>query len=306
MLCIFLFYYTYSPVSIFLSCTYAPSLLPLSCLLDLHKLPGFVSLFIFFMDPKELVFGACSGMVGKLIEYPFDTVKVRLQTLDMSLIQIFKKTADEGIIHGFYQGIRAPLIGACMENAILFTSYNATIGFFGGSDPNLALKCASGGFAGFMAAFVLTPVELIKCQLQVKNLVNDTKGHLYTTVIRDIVGADGIKGLWKGLGSTLIREVTGTAIWFGTYEKCSEYTNTAVAGAIAGMTFNTAIFPVDTIKSNVQTSMLLYGKNLGYIQAIKKVGIRRMYNGLGITIIRSIPANAMIFYTYEKMKETFV
>lgn len=257
------------------------------------------------MDPKELLFGACSGMVGKLIEYPFDTVKVRLQTLHMNFLQIVKKTADEGIIHGFYQGIRAPLIGACMENAILFTSYDTTTKFFGGDSPTMLQKCLSGGFAGFMASFVLTPVELIKCQLQVKNLVNDTKGHLYMTVVKDIVGVDGVMGLWKGLGSTLIREVAGTAIWFGTYEKCSEYTNSVISGAIAGMVFNTAIFPVDTIKSNVQTSQLLYGKNLGYMQAIRKVGIRRMYNGLGITIVRSIPANAMIFYTYETMKDIF-
>lgn len=272
---------------------------------------------------KELGYGAASGVVGKFIEYPFDTVKVRLQsssTSNSTWSIICSTYKNEGIFHGFYQGIRAPLIGACLENAILFATYNTVLEAISkpeqrNSEP-LALKCISGGAAGFMASFVLTPIELVKCQLQVKNLVSDDPRarHLYSTVVGNIIKKDGIKGLWKGLGSTLMREILGTAIWFGTYETVSDYLNGVmpqlaagplISGAIAGVTFNTSTFPIDTIKSNIQTSDILGSDKSTFWGTVRRLGIRRMYSGLGITLFRCVPANAMIFYTYEILKEKF-
>lgn len=287
---------------------------------------------------KELTIGAISGVFGKVIEYPFDTIKVRLQSSihSHSTIDLIKSTYhNEGILRGFYQGIRAPLLGACMENAILFTSYNTCLSWITDfkaspitdtstnsptATPALIYKCISGGFAGFMASFVLTPIELIKCQLQVKNLSTHTKvtSKLYSSVIKDVIRQSGVVGLWKGLGSTLLREINGTAIWFGTYEFLSEEfdkvsmipkdANPLISGALAGATFNLLTFPVDTIKSNIQTNDILRqlkdGLNrVGYVSIIRSLGVRRLYNGLSITLIRSLPANAMIFYSYEWMKK---
>ena len=84
-------------------------------------------------------------------------------------------------------------------------------------------KILAGGFAGFMASFVLTPVELVKCQLQVSNLSLDKSHHTYGTIIKSTIRDRGIIGLWKGLNSTIVREVIGTAIWFGTYEYVNDY-----------------------------------------------------------------------------------
>ena len=65
--------------------------------------------------------------MGKYIEYPFDTVKVRLQSQPDHLPLQYKGPLDcfrqsiraDGFL-GLYRGISAPLVGAALENSSLF------------------------------------------------------------------------------------------------------------------------------------------------------------------------------------------
>lgn len=282
---------------------------------------------------QEITFGAASGMVGKLVEHPFDTIKVRQQstTSETSTLRMIANTyKNEGILEGFYKGIRAPMLGACLENSILFTGYSIGTNFFKrnliSSENSLPFwsKCASGGFAGFLASFALTPVELIKCQLQVLNIstISNSSSNSYTSLIRQVLKNKGVFGLWHGWSSTCSREIFGTSIWFGSYEYLNEYlkTNTSlnndtsllISGAFAGLMFNLSAFPMDTIKSNIQTYEILNGKvthDISFSYMVKKLyktgGIKNFYNGLSITLLRAMPANALIFYTFETLSRSF-
>lgn len=291
---------------------------------------------------KEISYGAIAGMCGKVVEFPFDTIKVRLQSSSqfsrMSTFNTIKYTYQhEGLVNGFYRGLRAPLLGACMESAVLFFSYNmSTASFIQLSRENSAqpytqetlplwCKCTSGGVAGFMASFILTPIELVKCKLQVSNLAaSKASPNMYTSIVKQVMKHDGFAGLWSGLSSTLVREVCGTAVWFGTYEYANELfrkahpqneltdINLLISGAMAGVLFNLSTFPADTIKSNIQTYDGLHKglKGVSFIQMGKLLvgrpdGIRNLYKGLTITLVRAVPANALIFYTYEILKRNF-
>ena len=287
---------------------------------------------------KEITVGAISGMVGKIFEYPFDTVKVRLQSSSIfansSALDVIKYTyANEGFFKGFYQGIGAPLGGACVENAVLFYTYSLSTVFakkyiaseeYNRAGLPLGIKAACGGFSGFCVSFVLTPIELVKCKLQVANISSTGSSNSYLTMIRRIVKEEGIIGLWKGSGSTMLREISGTAVWFGTYEyskslfrsyrhkdQLSDF-NLALSGALAGASFHLLAFPADTIKSNIQTADILdQNKNLTNLFKISKKiigkpgGISNLYRGLPITLVRAIPSNAMIFFTYETLSRYF-
>lgn len=280
------------------------------------------------VDPgKEIVYGAMAGCLGKLIEFPFDTVKVRLQTTHgSSTVGVTKQILRKEGIFSFYKGIKAPVVGACLESAVLFSAFQygqqAVRTFTPLLTESMASVCISGAFSGLAASFVLTPVELVKCNMQVSNLVSNSKvaPATYSSVIRQVLKTDGFSGLWHGLSSTLVREMAGTAVWFASYEEAlrvynrinpgRENMNLLASGATAGFMFNLSIYPVDTIKSNVQTSqaMKLMAKT-DFISVIallvsKPGGVRNLYSGLGITLVRSIPANAVIFYTYEWLKKS--
>lgn len=280
---------------------------------------------------KDISYGGIAGSLAKVIEFPFDTIKVRLQSLpnfqhESTWTTIKYTWNKEGLVNGFYKGLKAPMMGAFMESAVLFLSYNSSTNCLSNltnsSKDLLWIQSLSGGFAGFFASFVLTPVELIKCNLQVSNLNTNHKTYNYSSMIKQVLRNDGITGLWKGLSSTIIRESGGTAIWFSTYEVSVKYLNQMnpnfesfnllSSGALSGITFNLSMHPIDTIKSNIQTFDML-NQNLkvkpDFVQTTRKLvqtgGIKSLYHGLGITLIRAIPANAMIFYLYDFLKRNF-
>lgn len=76
-----------------------------------------------------------------------------------------------------------------------------------------------------------------------------------------------------------------------------------IAGAVGGLTLWTVIFPADVIKSRIQigsikASMLSVGA-----QIVREEGVAALYNGLKPTIVRTIPATAVLFVVYEYTKK---
>ncbi|KAL4073549.1 mitochondrial carrier domain-containing protein [Scleroderma citrinum] len=220
---------------------------------------------------KDIAFGSIAGMVAEVFEYPLDLAKVRLQSqvLDSAarfggpldcLVQTWR---DEGV-RGLYRGLPVPVFGAMAETAGLFVAYSQLQSFilWSTSDvsgasfrrltlPELGLAAAG---SGFLTSFIITPIELVKCKMQVQMLtapfkVPDFKTspptfihaatalgsalprrHPYTasqrlrelpgpfTIVSNIIRVSGIKGLWLGHVGTIIRETGGTAAWFASKE----------------------------------------------------------------------------------------
>ncbi|ODV84912.1 hypothetical protein CANARDRAFT_8048 [[Candida] arabinofermentans NRRL YB-2248] len=289
---------------------------------------------------RELIVGSISGAIGKIVEFPFDTVKVRLQYSQSLEKPLFKGTFDcilqtfqkEGVV-GFYKGLISPLIGASAEVSCLFFSYRLSQDFIlwyrnADSDKEqvgIVGKLGCGMFSGIITSFVLTPIELIKCKMQVDNLKlnnNKTSSSVFDFT-KQIYKNDGLKGLWKGQTTTLIREAGGSCAWFGAYEYTLDtfknyrtkgvasdtpYEHKAwellIAGSMAGVGYNASLFPVDTVKNILQTSD---GNEKSISSVTKHIwktkGIKGFYSGIGVTLFKTIPASAIMFYAYEKLKK---
>jgi ornithine carrier protein len=84
----------------------------------------------------------------------------------------------------------------------------------------------------------------------------------------------------------------------------------ALAGASAGMSYNFLFFPADTIKSRMQTSSIHSSSPKARfwaegISVYKQYGVRGLYRGCGITVIRSAPSSAFIFVVFDALKARF-
>jgi ornithine carrier protein len=243
---------------------------------------------------------------------------------------------------GLYRGISAPLLGAALETSSLF--FFERIGReavyksgFCPRDQALPLSALwfTGAFSGVFTSFLLTPIELVKCKIQVPETeAGVVKAPLRPIpVIRDIFRHHGIIGFWHGQLGTLIREAGGCAAWFGSKETTTKFLRDmneraatspehlarmraeplplwqqAVAGATAGMAYNFLFFPADTVKSRMQTTPIgEVGQNRSFGQEAvalwKQAGIKGFYRGCGITVLRSAPSSAFIFMVYDGLKK---
>ncbi|KAI0107482.1 mitochondrial carrier [Nemania sp. FL0031] len=297
---------------------------------------------------EDLTYGSTAGIVGKYIEYPFDTVKVRLQSQPDHLplrytgpLDCFRQSIKADGFLGLYRGISAPLFGAAAETSSLFLFERLgreTVYASGYCSRDRVLPLSAlwftGAFAGAFTSVVLTPIELVKCKVQVPASVDGMvpKVPSVMSVIRDVYKYEGIRGFWHGQMGTFLRESGGCAAWFGSKETVTKMFyllnersatsqlekdalatealplwQQAVAGASAGMSYNFLFFPADTVKSRMQTSPVGGTKqNRSFIQEGKALwnqhGLRGFYRGCGITVLRSAPSSAFIFMVFDGLK----
>lgn len=229
---------------------------------------------------RDIIAGTVGGIAGRLIEYPFDTIKVRLQAAlfnpsvrYVGAIDCFTTTLRKEGVRGLYRGLAAPLAGTIVETATLFFTNGVMKRFLSdrghlapGEELPLPLVLLAGGGTGFFVSFVLTPIELIKCRLQV---ADTTPGGIRYTgpidCVRKSVQRDGLRVLYRGHVGTMLREVPGTAFWFGAYEAFARAMTPAgatrqdlssatiiTAGALGGMAYWLIMYPCDTVKSAMQ------------------------------------------------------
>jgi len=216
---------------------------------------------------------------------------------------------------GLYKGVTSPLVGMMIENAVLFAGYGQMKQLLQ-KDPNIPLtipQCAiAGGFAGLCASTILTPVELIKCRLQVQTTGPAKYKGSFDCMVQ-ILKEGGVKGIYRGFGPTVAREIVGNMAFFSVYESCKRYfgahsanaelniPSLILSGGLGGMAYWTVLYPVDVAKSKIQ--IMEGGPAPSIITVLKDIykreGIKGCFRGYTPTIIRSFPANAAMFSVYE-------
>lgn len=270
---------------------------------------------------------ACfSGMLGRVVEQPFDTIKTLVQTDRAHQFRgpfdCFRKTWYHSGMEGLYRGTMPPMYGAIGENVALFVTYRGICSHFQNGNKDRQMKLSeiaiAGTCAGIAASFVLTPAELIKCRLQ-NDLKKSLTGQRMTyrgsmDCMAQVFRKEGLRGFFAGHVPTMYREAAGSGAQFVVYESLCRYflsegqtkkdlssAKLMASGGIGGMFYWLVLYPADVVKTHAQTvSSEARGSNVGILKMIfKRDGMRGLYRGLGTTLVRAIPANAVIFYSYE-------
>ncbi|KAJ3576777.1 hypothetical protein NP233_g191 [Leucocoprinus birnbaumii] len=284
---------------------------------------------------KDLTAGTAGGIAQVLVGQPFDIVKVRMQTSAKGTYSGMMHCAggilkNEGPL-AFYKGTLTPLlgIGVCVSIQFgaleytkrFFAAQNATRGIGGewGKTLTGSQLFSAGVAAGLANGFVSGPVEHIRIRLQTQSNVNPTWNGPWDA-IKKIYSAHGIKGLYKGQGVTFLREASGYGVYFLAYEKLVQRemakkgirrdeispVNAVLYGAAAGYALWAVIYPIDMIKSRMQTDGFTPATGQKYkstIDCVRTVwrteGLPAFTRGLTPTLIRSPFANGATFLGFE-------
>lgn len=275
------------------------------------------------------VSGMFSGIAKNAVGHPFDTIKVRLQTSQDStrfkgpLDCVYKTFTQQGI-RGFYLGFTPPLVGwILMDSVMLGCLHNYRMllkkyVYYNEEKLPLSGCIISGVMAGWSVSFIAAPVELAKAKLQVQYDAKTTKYTGPVDVIKKVYSSNGVRGLYKGLISTLIFR-TNFVFWWGSYELLTrwfkEHTNmsdTAInfwsGGFSASFGFWTTAYPSDVIKQVVLCNDKYDGTFRSWKLAAKDIwrtkGYRGFFKGFVPSFLRSFPANAAALAAFEFVLRT--
>ena len=184
------------------------------------------------------------------------------------------------------------------------------------SRPDLGKPFLMGAITGCCSALVLLPSEVVKAKTQV--LVG-SEGVSSADVYKKMIRKQGLKSLFCGLDSQLMRDGPFYAVFFGGYDlfcytfrtlvpSMPDELNYFMSGGFAGMLGWTVAMPFDVPKTNVQSrwDTKVVGSYFPEMMKIaRERGIKGFYNGLGPTLIRAFPANAALFLGVETSKKFF-
>jgi len=280
-----------------------------------------------------------------------------------------------------YTGTAPALLANVAENGVLFAAYGPcqqlmaiVLDLFAGNNTvvieDIEKKlgptgmAAAGSLASLCSAFALCPTELIKVRLQAADLQRSKSlsvggKHQPPTIAAagtlQVVASvwkteGGLRGMYRGLGSTVAREMPGYYVFFLAYEASRTYLNkwlqnrqslvsthigiegtgigggghyasgnyeepawvTMTAGAAAGTCLWLVVYPVDAIKSRIQATGGSIPENSSIcsngsffktcMKLIRNEGPMALYRGLAPTLLRTVPASAVMFWTVERTK----
>lgn len=130
----------------------------------------------------------------------------------------------------------------------------------------------------------------------------------------EILRTDGVGGLFRGLTSTMAREMPGYFFFFGGYEGSKVFlTNgqpekaglvvTVVSGGIGGICLWSSIFPFDVVKSRIQVQSSRDKMLTVLLTIVRTEGVRALYRGLGPTLLRTFPSSGALFVAYEYSRQ---
>lgn len=189
----------------------------------------------------------------------------------------------------------------------------------------LWIPLISGMSARIIAVTVVNPLELIRTKMQSEKMSYREVGKAFSKMIKQY----GIRGLFKGLPPTIMRDTPFSSIYWTCYETFKKVKNlqqpdfyqSFVGGALSGCVAAAITCPFDVIKTHQQiefgekfmspngNGILVKKKQTSMAQTMRNImktsGVRGFFAGLTPRLFKVAPACAIMISSYEYGKQFF-
>ncbi|KAI5796648.1 mitochondrial thiamine pyrophosphate carrier [Geopyxis carbonaria] len=289
---------------------------------------------------KRQVFtaGLIAGLFSRFVIAPLDVVKIRLQ-LQPHSPQMFKHGAVYPTYRGivptmrtilYQEGVRGLWKGNVPAELLYMTyggtqflAYREAAAFIQSLPfdvPDSGKSFFSGAIAGGAATVITYPLDLLRTRFAAQGNQRVYQSLLHS--VQQIHANEGIRGFFRGVGAAIIQIVPYMGIFFCTYEatkirlQAIEYApkhwTDSVSGGFAAAVGKTCVFPLDLIRKRLQvqgptrkkyvhTNIPVYHNVRNAAKEILKAeGIKGLYKGLTVSLVKAAPLSAVTMWTYEQ------
>lgn len=265
-----------------------------------------------------LLSGGMAGLSVDICLFPLDTLKTRLQSAQGFIAA--------GGFRNIYSGLGPVVLGSAPGAAFFFLTYETVksslqkLSKSGDQNQNqwhhhmLAASCGE-----VTACFVRVPVEIIKQRRQAfsPDGTSKTSLQILTTTLKE----EGfVRGLYRGYGTTLLREIPFSLIQFPLWEwlkfnlhhkylgHAPDPWQSSICGAVAGGVSAAVTTPLDVAKTRIMlapaNTHLAVENSTAY--ALKVIfaekGVRGLFAGVVPRVMWITIGGGIFFGVYEQTK----
>lgn len=279
--------------------------------------------------------GAAGGVSAISVFYPLNIVRTKLQTDDpnkpaRSMAAVTQEIIESDGIPGLFTGWWGQVVALGTSNFVYFYMYNmlkVIVQKKTNATITPAVNLAVGAVAGVVNVLATTPLWMVCTQLAVQAKQGSKEGGaepyagMWDGLTR-CYKAEGIDGLWKGLGPNLAL-VSNPTIHFFVYERVRIIAAKIAAkrgspinsleffamGAIAKAVATVLTYPIQIAQSQLRNDRK--GKDgkrkyTGSVDCLMKIyataGLGGWFRGMGAKLWQTVLTAAFQFMTYEKMR----
>lgn len=282
----------------------------------------------------SFIAGGIAACGAVTVTHSFETVKIRLQLQGELKAKQDAPRLYKGVLHGVRviytnEGMKGLLRGLNCAYIYQMTLNGCRLGFYdpirtsinslvlthspmNRSDPevkamqSLPVNIASGASSGVLGAILGSPFFLVKTRLQsFSPFLPVGTQHQYRGAmdgLRQIYGAEGIKGLWRGVGPAMVRTGFGSSVQLPTYFFAKRLLQRnfdikdgtplhLMSSTASGFVVCVVMHPPDTVMSRMynQTGNLYSGAFDCLFRTVKTEGILAVYKGFFAHLARILP-----------------
>merc|ERR1712111_95321 len=295
-------------------------------------MPGFV---------VDFLMGGVSAAVSKTAAAPIERVKLLIQNQDEMIRagrldrkydgigECFKRTvADEGMV-SLWRGNTANVLRYFPTQALNFAfrdTYKTMFGYKKERDGYwwwMFGNLASGGAAGATSLLFVYSLDFARTRLAADAKSAGKGGAAggerqfngLMDVYRKTLATDGVAGLYRGFGPSVVGIVVYRGLYFGLYDSLKPVVMTGtlqgsfLASFLLGWGVTTgagiASYPLDTIRRRMMMTSGEAVKYSGSMDAARKIfaaeGVRSFFKGAGANILRGV-AGAGVLSIYDQVQ----
>ncbi|XP_029050818.1 mitochondrial 2-oxodicarboxylate carrier [Osmia bicornis bicornis] len=181
-----------------------------------------------------------------------------------------------------------------------------------------AIQIGAGGFAGFVEASIMHPMDLIKTRFQLQVKLKQYDAVYYTGIgdcMRKMYKNEGLAAFWKGIIPPVVMETPKRAVKFFSYEQYKKLlsNNTSeqmvhfCAGYLTGITEGILVNPFEVVKVQMQSNRKRINESPSTFAVTRHIiskqgfGLNGLNKGLSATVMRNSVFNAFYFGIYHSI-----